>query len=259
MSRTLRLYVLVVAGALFLMTYQSNYGPLRPFAFLALPLDTVSQGITTMRRTVADAISTTFLQEREIRRLRRDVAALRHAAGRHRELMIENERLRHLLALTASEPGFSVATRVVSRGTNRWANLLVIDKGAGHGILKDMAVTTPSGLAGKVFEARENFAAVLLVDNPRFAAAVRLQGDRSEAVLAGAGPGRAVLRYLSADAAPTTGELLVTSGLDGLFPAGIPAGTVAGVDTPEDALFHEVTVALAVDTSKLEELLVVSR
>lgn len=259
MHRSLRLYLLVVTGALFFMTYESIHGPLRPFAFVARPLDAASRGITAVQTTVADAVRTTFLQEREIRSLRRNVADLRHAAGRYRELMIENRRLRQILDLASTEPGFSVAARVVSKGTDRWTNLLVIGKGARHGIRKNMAVITTSGLAGKVVEVRENFAAVLLVDNPRFAAAVRLQEDRSEAVLAGAGPGRAVLRYLSVDASPVPGEPLVTSGLDGLFPPGIAAGTVANVNTPEDALFHEVTVTLAVDTAELEELVVVAR
>ena len=97
-----------------------------------------------------------------------------------------------------------------------------------------------------------------MLNDSRFSVAVRLQDSRAEAVLSGTGSG-AVLKYLGTDVPVSEGDMLVTSGLDALFPTGINVGEVRRVRTHAKELFHQVEVAPLADLHRLEEVIVVNR
>ncbi|MEJ2254664.1 MAG: rod shape-determining protein MreC [Nitrospirota bacterium] len=175
------------------------------------------------------------------------------------EVLAENRRLRALLDLKDLAPGFVAAAQVVSRGNDRWSNTFIINKGGQSGVRGNMAVITPAGLLGKVQETQGDYARVLLIDDTRFRAAVRIEGTRSEAVLAGAGIRRCVLKYLDIDTPVKEGDVIVTSGLDAMFPPGIKVGEVKSVTTNTKELFHRVVVTPFVDTRRVEEVVVVKR
>jgi rod shape-determining protein MreC len=144
-------------------------------------------------------------------------------------------------------------------GTGRWSNTYVIDKGTDDLVEKDMAVVTQEGLLGKVQEAYGTYSVVLLIDDARFSAAVKLQSMRTEAVLSGTGLNQCEVKYVAADTDVRAGEALVTSGLDGLFPPGIPAAFITEVETTEGALFHRIKAVPLIDTRKVEEVLIIKR
>jgi rod shape-determining protein MreC len=259
LSRHLRLYLVSVLAAGLLMTYQSSRGPLRPFMLFSLTLNSISSTITMAGNSVKKAVRAFRGSEKELMRLRAEVRNLRIRLMDRDELLQENSRLREMLAFKISEPRqVSIAT-VISRAALRWSNSMMIDKGSRDGVEKDMVVITPDGLVGKVTEARPYYSVVLLITDSRFSAAVRLQRSREEAVLSGDGAGGCVLRFLSSDAEVGEDDMLVTSGLDALFPHGIPAGTISSVDTRPKALFHTVEVEPLARLDKLEEVIVVER
>jgi len=255
----LRIYIVVVAVSIALMTYQSTSGPLRMFSVVGTLIEwtnSITRGITSGTSTLIRAVS---LNESELRSLKEEVQQAETMKQQYVEVMLQNERLRALLEMPASGLRRVAAARVISRGSARWSNIFIIDKGSSQGIRKDMVAITPAGLAGKVRSVTSGTAEVLLVDDSRFSVAVRLQKSRTEAVLTGEGRGKASLKYVPVDVAVESGEQVVTSGLDALFPPGIYAGFVTSVKTDENEIFHEIEAVNAVDTSRVEEVVIVAR
>lgn len=246
-------------ASIVLMTYQSQNGAIRPFGFLGEPLFSVNHAISSIKSGITESLEKYTLRDEELKKMKSELDALRMKEQKHMETELENRRLKGLLDLKDRQEGYVASARVVARGSDRWANTYVIDKGTGDGVRKDMAVVTVDGLLGKVQEARDSYSTVLLIDDPRFSAAARLQSGRAEAVLSGAGPGQCELKYVPTDTKVEKGETVLTSGLDSLFPPGLRAGFVSEVATDKEALFHDIQVVPYVDTSKVEEVIVVKR
>jgi rod shape-determining protein MreC len=252
-------FLFVFAAAVLLMTYQSRMGPIKPFGVLSYPLNVMGRFIVDVRNTTNVALRMAIGQEKELRRLKREIRELKTRELIFSEMMIENERLAGLLEIKERQSEFVAAARVVSRGSDRWSSVFVIDKGSDHLVEKDMVVVTPHGLLGKVMETTPGYSRVLLIDDNHFSAAVRLQKQRTEAVLSGNGRGRCLLKYVVKDISPEVNETVVTSGLDDLFPPGIAAGYITGISTREEDLFHEIKVVPFVDTSRVEEVIIIKR
>jgi len=259
LSRHLRLYLAYALVVVLIMTYQSGRGPLRPLAYFAYVINSISHTITLGVSTITGTIDAITREAGQNQKLKAQVRDLTIRLSQFEELRKENSRLRDMLAFKISEPRQVAIATVISRSARRWSNSLMIDKGTIDGVEKDMAVITPEGLVGKILESRPYYSIVLLITDSRFAAAVRLQDNRAEAVLVGDGTGSCIVKYLNADATAKKGGVFVTSGLDALFPSGIPTGTITSIDTPEKALFHMVEATPLARLDKLEEVIVVER
>ena len=259
LSRHLRLYLAYALVIVLLMTYQSGREALRPLAFFAYAINNISYTMTLGASTITGAWDSLNRKDDEYQRMRAQVRDLTIRLSELEKLRKENLRLREMLAFKISEPRQVAIATVISRSARRWSGSIMIDQGTADGVKKDMAVITPEGLVGKVLEARQYYSVVLLITDSRFAAAVRLQDNRVEAVLVGDGRGSCIVKYLNADASASKDGVFVTSGLDALFPSGIPAGEITRIDTPEKALFHVVQAAPLARLDKLEEVIVVER
>ena len=259
MLKRSRLYLVFVAALVGLMMYQSKMGVIRPLGSLATPINYLDLAADSFHSNVRDKIRQISIQERDLELYRLEVADLKLKLAAMQETMQENKRLRAMLELKESFYGYVVTARVIGRGTDKWSNTFTIDKGSNSEVMKDMAVITPDGLIGKVMESRGDFATVLLIDDPKFSVAVRLEELRNEAILSGAGRLRGVLKYAELDRDVPIGEAVVTSGLDFLFPKGIVVGYISQVAEKSEGLFRHVEVTTFVDTSKTEEVIVVRR
>jgi|DewCreStandDraft_2_1066082.scaffolds.fasta_scaffold01655_17 rod shape-determining protein MreC len=186
----------------------------------------------------------------EVERLRRELAQLAEASA-------EVERLRRLLAFRPSVPSATVAARVVTRDPSRWYTTLTVDRGARDGLRKNDPVVTADGLVGRVLEVYPTAARVLLVTDPRSSVGVLVRTSREAGLVEGQGTEVLRLRYLSRSAVLREGDVLVSSGLGGVFPRGLVVGTVVSVSRPVGALFQEAQVRPAADLSRLEEVLVI--
>jgi rod shape-determining protein MreC len=135
----------------------------------------------------------------------------------------------------------------------------VIDKGSNDGINKDMPAITSQGLAGKVYTARKDYSDIMLLRDPNFSVAVRLQESRHEGVVTGTGQRYCILKYVPTENPVKEGEIVVTSGLDGIFPEGLPVGRVTKVLTEGVEFFQYIEVVPFQASGKIEEVLVVGR
>ena len=251
------LFLLVVAVLFSLMTYQSKKGYFRTGAPATSFLHSLAAAVTS----VADAVRSPFhamaVRERENRALKKQVDELLLERMQYQEALLENRRLRELLKLSGTRKNVLAAARVIGRGPSRWSHSVVLDKGVDDGIVKDSAAITPKGLAGKVYSVSRSYSSLLLITDINFSAAVRLQESRKEGVLSGTGTGRATLKYIPPEEEVKPGEVIVSSGLDMLFPAGIPVGYVSRVDRQGPGQFQIIDVSPFVDSATVEEVLIV--
>ncbi len=256
-NRRLVLLFTVVVFSAFLMTFQSTRGPFKPLIALSTPLYRLEKVLNGLWDSVRAPLLYYSGLEDENRRLREEVGRYRMQLQEYERIELENRRLARLLRIKRTAPEFVTAARVISSGIRQWPEMIVIDKGSSDGVGKDMAVRTPEGLVGKVAEVTSGFSRVLLVTDVNFSVSVRLQGARTEGILSGRGDGMCILKYISRDEQVEPGEILVTSGLDGLFPEGIPAGRVVRVDRG-DELFLRIEVQPFIKATKIEEVMVFS-
>ncbi len=196
--------------------------------------------------------------ERENRRLRDEASRLRLENQMANELLAENERLRELL-LFKKNAGFStIAVRVIGKRVSPASTTVTINAGYDDGVAPDAAVVTADGIVGKVQTVLAHTAKVILITDPESTLAVRVQRNREEGLLEGKITSCA-LKYVSYYADIQEGDLLVTSGLDGIYPKGMPVARVTTVKRQEAVAFQSVSAAPIVALSRLEEALVLKK
>jgi rod shape-determining protein MreC len=251
------LFVLVLGFSFAVMTHQSRKGLFFAGDFIADALNR-SHAFT---RAVADSVSSPFrkisLRDEENKLLRKQIDDLLLERAGYQEAVLENRRLNDLLQLRENRPGYITAARVLSRGTDRWANVFVLGKGKSNGVSKDMSAITSDGLAGKIFDVTGSYSKLLLVTDINFSAAVRLQESRKEGILSGTGGRKAVLKYIPGEEEVRVGDIVITSGFDSLFPRGIPVGFVSKVDKEAGGHFQYIEINPYVDSSRIEEVLII--
>ena len=148
--------------------------------------------------------------------------------------------------------------QVIGNDLSPASSTITVDKGSDDGIGKDMAVITPAGVVGKIHTVLPNTAKVLLLTDPGNTVAVMVQRNREEGLLEGKLVNCA-LKYVSYYADIQEGDLLVTSGLDGIYPKGLPVATVMKVTKQEAVAFQTVVAEPVVRFSRLEEALVLKK
>ncbi|MCS7172202.1 MAG: rod shape-determining protein MreC [Armatimonadetes bacterium] len=186
-------------------------------------------------------------------RLRAEVEHLRRRLADLEEARSEVVRLRRLLDLRAELPTATLAARVVARDPDTWFATVLINRGGRHGVRRHDVVVTAEGLVGRVLEVYPTASRVLLVSDPRSAVGVLVQRTRDPAIVEGQAGPLLRLRYLPRDATARPGDVLVTSGLGGVFPRGLRVGIIRSV--LKGGLFLEAEVVPAADLSRLEEVL----
>ncbi|MGW8272793.1 MAG: rod shape-determining protein MreC, partial [Thermodesulfovibrionales bacterium] len=205
----------------------------------------LSEPVRSIRAALAD---NAFLT-REVRRLKLEL-------NDYNEIKAENERLRGILVLKERQTTFVATARVISRGADQSVKSYVVDKGTSDGIEKDMVVIVADGLVGKVLRTWQDLAEIIVINDSSFSVSVRLGQSRVEGVLTGNGR-NCQLNYVSNEVPVSKGDELITSGLDRLFPPGIPVGTVSAVQKTSPELFQNIYVEPHVNTARLEEVMII--
>ena len=182
--------------------------------------------------------------------LRRRVIRLEGEVAALGEVRMENERLRQTLGFVESAPAPLLPARVVGEGVSHNLIALKIDKGLADGLKPNMAVLSHQGVVGRVQSVAHTSASVVLVADESASVPIRVQRSRARGTVVGRGPGEdfALIRMQRTDDIKE-GDLLVTSGTDGIFPKGLPVGRVASVERPHHGMFLSARVTPAVDLS----------
>ncbi len=194
----------------------------------------------------------------ENQRLKEEVERLRLENAVMSEILLENERLRDALNFKRLHPPASVMAQVIGKESSPSSSTVTINKGSDAGIEKGMAVITSAGVVGKVHAVLPGTSKIMLLTDPGSTLAVRVLRNREEGLLEGKLESCAI-KYSSYYADIQEGDLLVTSGFDGIYPKGLSVATVVRVTKHEARAFQTVVAEPAVRFSRLEEVLVLTK
>ncbi|MGA6987423.1 MAG: rod shape-determining protein MreC [Terriglobales bacterium] len=167
-------------------------------------------------------------------------------------------RLQALLAFKEQFISHTMAAQVIGSSGSELSRSVYIDKGEGDGIKPDMAVITADGIVGKVLRVYGSTSLVLLINDQTSGVGALLDKTRLQGILRGTPSGEVVLEKVMSDETVPVGEMVLTSGGDGIFPKGLLVGRVTKA-APGSDLFLNIRVRPAADLSKLEEVLVVTK
>ncbi|MCB2211379.1 rod shape-determining protein MreC [bacterium] len=211
------------------------------------PLELLASPVSALIR------ATTLWQENA--ELRKELITMSMERNQYRDALLENSRLRRLLGFR-DRPEFQyLAAEVVSRDPNPAFSSLTLDKGRYDGVRVGQAVVTSGGLAGVVHRAGPNSSTVLLATDRNFAVSARVERTRVDGIVRWSGGYQLQLTEIPRNLDVKEGDRIVSSGLGGLIPGGIPIGLVEAVKL-DDPLFMEVSVDPFVPYSRLEEVFV---
>ncbi len=196
---------------------------------------------------------------RDNERLKAEIAELKTNQSRLVELETENRHLAELLDLRDVLGGNSIAADVIGSDANGLARTLVISQGAASGVKPGMAVLSYQGVVGKVIAVSPHAARVLIIDDHNSALDSFDQRTRARGIIAGVVDDGIIMKYVGRSLEVRAGDVIVTSGLDGIFPRGLLVGTIKSVSGEGPGMFLSVTITPAVDFRGLEQVLVVTQ
>ena len=191
--------------------------------------------------------------------LRKENAELRSLLEEARHEMVrlhgieeELDRLASLSSYTRTFGEVSFVADVVFSDPRSWLRTLVIHTGRERAE-RNQPVVTDQGLVGRVLEASGGYAKVLLLIDRSAAASAMVQRTRRQGLARGAGTSGLLLDNIPSRSDVRVGDRVVTAGLDGIFPRGLPIGVVTKVE-PTQGLFHHIEVEPAVDLGLLDQV-----
>lgn len=191
--------------------------------------------------------------------LREEITSLDQKLIDYQEAYIENLRLRRLLDFRSTIQTETVAAQVVLHDLTGWFQTLMIDKGFREGIAPDMAVVNDEGVVGRVLDVSDRYARVLLITDVGSSIDAIIQRNRVRGIVGGKDANTCVLKYVRGNLDVQVGDLVVSSGKDGVFPKGLRLGTVQGVFKDPLDLFQRIDIKPMVRLSALEEVLIIKR
>ena len=171
------------------------------------------------------------------------------------EIRLQNERLRSLLAFVDDVDRAALPAQIIGEDASNWARTVTIDKGSRAGLRDGLPVVAAGGVVGRIIKTAPGSSRVLLVTDASSNVAALVQRTRTRGVVQGHGA-KLALKYALRDADVAAGDLLVTSGMGGVFPKGLSLGKVEIAVRDEMDLFQQIVVAPVVDFSHLEEVMV---
>lgn len=261
-NRRLVLLAVILVVCLGLLTLQTRGYGARAGDAVALVTTPVQLAVAAVPRAALGAWSV-YLDWKgvrtENRRLRDEIQRLRVDALWVTEAADENRRLRRLLDLRNRLPVATLPGEVIAREWGGWVRSLTINRGRGDDVKRLTAVISPDGLVGRVVEVRLGASIVQVLTDPSSTVGAHALRTRTPGIVEGEPRGTIRFKYMARDGAGiAVDDVVVTSGLGGVFPRGVPIGRVRAIDDRGSALFHYALLAPVVDFARVDEVLLVT-
>ncbi len=198
----------------------------------------------------------------ENKRLRFEIEELRNQIRQNKSLQDEVQELRALLNLKSSSDYRLLAAQLISRDVNGWWQIARIDKGVDDGITADLPVIDREGLVGHTVNVSRNTSDVLFLTSSRIKIAARLARSEIFGIVRGQGvswlgDAKCRMDFIMKGADINRADEIVTSGLGGVYPAGLVIGYVENVQTDPSGLFQYAEVIPAADFTALDVVFIV--
>jgi len=259
---TITLASLLILAALIMISYHavkqdSDAGFFRRLVLeAAWPLESLKNRSIKALRESWDRYLFLIGLEAENRRLRKENHLLENQLGQYREGYLDALRLRKILMLKEQLDITPVIAEVIDREHSSVFRSILIDKGTAHGLKTGLPVLSDQGIAGRITECSWHLSRIMLIVDVNSNVSALLQHSRAHGILQGAGAAGCRLKYVSKTEDVKVGDVVISSGLGGIFPKGILLGVVTAVDKKEGDFFQRIDVQPSVDFGKLEEVAV---
>ncbi len=229
----------------------------RPFltitGFIQSGFTIISRGISSTWNGYINLINVQTENEilaSEVKRLRSEVIYLK-------ELASTGKRLTELLELRDESVERKAAASIIAKDPVNWYEAIVINKGENDGIEPGMGVITAGGVIGRVVKTAPDYSRVLLIYDRNSAVGALIQRTGDEGIVVGQQGRTLRLNYIMTDADVQRGDIIITSGTDGVFPRGIMIGRVNRIEKPENRLFQSIELIPEANISREREVLVI--
>ncbi len=262
-GRPLLLVGLVVAALIVTTLWyrEGDAGPLhvlrRGTVAVSQPFAVAGTFLTTPIRAIGGWLGGLGMSRSDYEAMKAQNLSLKQRLAALEEARLENERIRALVDFANTQDLKTVGARVIGRPTDTRQRSILIDRGTSSGVEKGDAVIAAGGLVGQVVDITPWSARVLLITDADSGVAVLVQRTRVNGIVRGSLQGPLQLEFVGKSAAPVIGDVLLTSGLGGVYPKDIVVGEVTEVSAQQTDLFTSITVASRVDIERIEEVLVI--
>jgi rod shape-determining protein MreC len=191
--------------------------------------------------------------------LKREIIALESKITSYQEAYVENQRLRRLLDFKTTIRAETVPAQVIMHDLTGWFQTLMIDKGFRDGIASDMPVVNDEGVIGRILDVSDRHSRVLLITDQGSSVDAIDQRNRVRGMVSGKDANGCLLKYVRGNLDIKEGDLVITSGKDGIYPKGLRLGVVQAAYRDPVDLFQKIDVKPLVRMSALEEVLIIKR
>lgn len=188
--------------------------------------------------------------------LKKDLEEARQNARKCEELEIANQRLRTYLNFKEKIDHPSIAAEIIGQDPSPWHNSILIDRGSDDGVAKGDAVVVPEGVVGQIVEVSSRYSKIMLIVDRNSAVDALVQRSRARGIIKGISEGKCRLEYALRKQDIQEGDVIITSGLDRVYPKGISIGSVSKVTVKGPGVFQDIEVMPDVDFTKIEEVIV---
>ena len=258
-----------VVVALLLTTAWFKEGPRGPVHRTRLgvqaasaPVSAVGEFVTRPVRGVLNWASDLGVSRSQFEALRSQNSELRTRVASLEEARLENARLQALIGLVQANKLRALGARVIGRPTE-WERVITIDRGTSDGVTAGMPVvgaakdaSSTAGLLGQTTDVTAHSAKVRLISDQSSGVAAMLQSSRVEGIAKGSIDGAVTLEFISHETTVKAGDVVVTSGMGGVYPKGLLVGEVTKVANLPASLYQDISLAPAADLNGLEEVVV---
>jgi rod shape-determining protein MreC len=255
--------VVFLAAVLALLALNPRNTQMLQARFLGMIAPLLRNGSSLQKEIVGfrEGMKTLNELDAENKRLQVELAELKATDQTLQGLSAENNQLRRALEFRERSPLKLVPARIIARDASSWWSTFKIDKGAKDGLQPDQPVLTEDGLVGKTTIVADNASTVLLISDENCGVAATVEGTRERGIVRGARDSTATepgltLGLLSKEANLKPGQRVFSSGLGGVFPAGVLVGVVKSFEV--QPLEGNAEVVPAVDLSTIEDVFVVT-
>lgn len=223
---------------------------------VAAPVQSLGEVVTRPVRGFVSWASDLGVSRSQLEALRKQNAELRSRVSLLEEARLENIRLKKFAGFTQASQIKTVGARVIGRPTNQWEGVITIDRGSADGVKAGMPVVGAQGLLGQTVGVTKHAAKVRLITDPNSGVAAMVQATRAEGIVHGSIDGKLTLDFVSSETTVRAGDIVISSGMGGVYPKGLIVGEVTRVRTTPSSLYQDIELTPTGELLGLEEVLV---
>ena len=228
------------------------------FQTVTSPVRYLGATVAAPFRGIGNVVTNLTADQQTLSELRAENDELRARNVELEEAAQTAERLQGLLDLRDANDLQSTAARIISGASDSWSTTVTIDKGTSSGVTAGMPVTASSGVVGQVIDSGPTASTVRMLTDENSSISAMIQSSRVQGMLTGSVTGQLNLTLIGTEQEVNVGDVVVTSGLGGVFPKGLPLGEVTSVESAPGALFLDIVVEPFSHAENYEEVLVIT-